>query len=178
MKSWKLYGLLIAITLLGAAPVAAQNESALVQATKQKATDKKAKRVFTNDDYPEQPDAAASDSKEKQAGKADASKPTSDSKNDPQQKVDASAKGATEKEAKVAQLQRELDLSKKAEQELRDKLDKEAEQARTASTEFRRNMHYDAISNQQVTLAEFKKKQEELEKQISEAQSSDQKKPE
>jgi len=178
MKNWKCYGLLMALTLLGAAPVVAQNDSVLVQATKQKATDKKAKRVFTNEDYPEQTDSVASGSTAKPVAKSDPSKAATDAKNDPQTKTETGSKGATEKETKVAQLQRELDLSKKAEQELRDKLDKEAEQARTAPTEFRRNMHYDAISNQQATLAEFKKKQEELEKQISEAQSSDQKKPE
>jgi hypothetical protein len=155
----------------------AQSESALVRASKQKSTDKKAKRVFTNDDYPEKPelspapaatatgamvsDAKGGAEKEAPAESADA-KPANGKPGDG--KVDE--KKPEVKETKQAELEKKLDTSKKEEQDLRQKLAKLQEKADNETDENRRGMYLDIISNQQTTLSEYRHNQEDLQKQI------------
>jgi len=163
------------LSLLFAMTALAQNDSSLVQASKQKSTDKKAKRVFTNDDYPEKPelspapaatgtsvsDAKGGMPKEVPAAAADA-KPA-DGK---PEEGKSDEKKPVVKEPKQAELEKKLDTSKKEEQDLRQKLAKLQEKADNETDENRRGMYLDIISNQQTTLSEYRHNQEDLQKQI------------
>ncbi len=170
-------GLLVCVTAL------AQSDSALVQASKQKSTDKKAKRVFTNDDYPEKPELApapstsASLSDTKASGTKDASATAADAKpaEGKSEEGKPEDKKPEAKETKQAELERKLDTSKREEQELRQKLDKLQEKANNETDENRRNMYLDIISNQQTTLSEYRHNQENLQKQIDEEKNKDKK---
>jgi len=152
----------------------AQSDSSLVQASKTKSTDKKAKRVFTNDDYPEKPElapappAAASLRDAKPSGVKEVPATTADAKQ-PDGKPEegkADEKKPEAKETKQAELEKKLETSKREEQDLRQKLDKLQEKADNEKDENRRGMYLDIISNQQTTLSEYRRNQEELQKQI------------
>jgi hypothetical protein len=173
-------GLLVGMTAV------AQSDSSLVQASKQKSTDKKAKRVFTNDDYPEKPElspapagpagAVISDAKggaAKDGPVAVADGKPADEKTADGKPADAKAddKKPEVKETKQAELERKLDTSKREEQDLRQKLAKLQEKANNETDENRRGMYFDIISNQQTTLSEYRRNQEELQKQIEDEKS-------
>jgi hypothetical protein len=164
----------ISLTLLFGMTALAQSDSSVVQASKQKSTDKKAKRVFTNEDYPEKPElapapsASMSLSDSKVSGTKEVLATTADAK----PAEGKSEEGKTEekkpepKETKQAELEKKLDTSKREEQDLRQKLDKLQEKADNEKDENRRGMYLDIISNQQTTLSEYRRNQEELQKQI------------
>ena len=168
--------LFAALTLssLFAVTALAQSDSSLVQASKQKSTDKKAKRVFTNDDYPEKPElapassSAASLSDTKGHGTKEVPATTADAKpvDGKPEEGKAEEKKPEPKETKQAELEKKLDTSKREEQDLRQKLDKLQEKADNEKDENRRGMYLDIISNQQTTLSEYRRNQEELQKQI------------
>jgi hypothetical protein len=188
-----LLGLAVIATML-ASPVAAQSDNPVVQATKEKATTKKARRVYTNEDFAESPQANASvaatsaspadtsgaakdvdasakqdqapDSAKTPEAKADAAKPENGKADDA--KADAKAK----QNAKIKELEDKLAQAKKSEQQLRANLADLEQKASVEQSEFRRNMYLDMVSNQQVTLSEFRRTQEELEKQIEQEKSN------
>lgn len=174
----------LTLSLLFAVTALAQSDSSLVQASKQKSTDKKAKRVFTNEDYPEKPelspapatgsllsDAKASDPKASPATTADAKPGDGKPEGKPEEKK------AEAKDSKQAELEKKLETSKREEQDLRQKLDKLQEKADNEKDENRRGMYLDIISNQQTTLSEYRHNQEDLQKQIDDEKNKD-KKPE
>ena len=166
-----------AMSMMFATTALAQSESPLVQASKQKSTDKKAKRVFTNEDYPERPElsptpatapkgAAVSDvkggaTKEAPSAVAEA-KPAEGRPEDGK----ADEKKPEVKETKQGELEKKLETSKREEQDLRQKLAKLQEKADNEADENRRGMYLDIISNQQTTLSEYRHNQEDLQKQI------------
>lgn len=185
MKKGRLISTLLGFTvLLGLAslPAIAQNDSAVVQAAKQKASTKKARHVYTNEDYPESPGAAssemsvgtvASDTKGgavKDAGAKPDGAGTSDAKDtaksedgkpdDP--KADPNAK----QKSKLDELQAKLAEAKHSEEVLQKNLDDLQEKASNEQSEFRRNMYLDMVSNQQVTLSDYRRQQEQLQQQI------------
>ena len=181
MKNWnKAFFTVAVLACLVALPVFGQ-ESDLAQAAKEKASTKKARHVYTNDDYPERPDLAAGPTVGATATvangatvkpangaepKAEDGKPAADGKTAPPADPNA---------AKVADLKKQLEEAKKAEQTLRDQLADLDQKASKEPDEFRRRMYNDMVSNQQVTLTEFQKKQAELEKQIAAAEKTDKK---
>jgi len=174
--------LTLAISLAFAVAASAQSESSLVQASKQKSTDKKAKRVFTNDDYPERPDLAPATATASASSPAAAGKDADPGKNGVAANPAATPGEAKPDEKKVevpetkqAELERKLDTSKREEQELRQKLDKLQEKANNETDENRRNMYLDIISNQQTTLSEYRHNQENLQKQIEDEKNKDKK---
>jgi hypothetical protein len=165
------------LSLMFATNAAAQSDSSLVQASKQKSTDKKAKRVFTNDDYPEKPElspapaaatmgATASDAKGDAKKEAPATLAEAKPAEGKPEDGKADEKKPEAKETKQAELERKLDTSKKEEQDLRQKLAKLQEKANNETDENRRGMYLDIISNQQTTLSEYRHNQEDLQKQI------------
>jgi hypothetical protein len=168
------------LNLLFAVTAFAQSDSSLVQASKQKSTDKKAKRVFTNEDYPEKPELtpasssnAASLTDAKTLGAKDVPTAMADAKPADSKPADgkpdeskAEEKKPEPKETKQAELEKKLDTSKREEQDLRHKLDTLQEKADNEKDENRRGMYLDIISNQQTTLSEYRRNQEELQKQI------------
>ena len=185
MKKGRLISTLLGFTvLLGLAslPAIAQNDSAVVQAAKQKASTKKARHVYTNEDYPESPEAApsemsadtvVSDTKGgavKDAGAKPDGAATSDAKDtaksedgkpdDP--KADPNAK----QKSKLDELQAKLAEAKHSEEVLQKNLDDLQEKASNEQSEFRRNMYLDMVSNQQVTLSDYRRQQEQLQQQI------------
>lgn len=162
-------GLMFATTAL------AQSDSSLVRASKQKSTDKRARRVFTNDDYPEKPElapapsatgAAVSDSKGGTAMEA----PSATADGRPADAKPGDGKGDEKKpeakETKQAELEKKLETSKREELDLRQKLVKLQEKADNETDENRRGMYLDIISNQGTTLSEYRRNQEDLQKQI------------
>lgn len=171
------------LALLGfalVAPAAAQNDSAIVHAAKQKANEKKSGHVYTNEDFAESPapDTAAASQGTGAPGstsgdaltapdgsdKADAK---ADKKADP--KSADSAKAADDQ--KLKDLEAKLADAKKGEQELQRKLETLQEKADSTQDQFRKNMYQDMISNQQVTLSEFRREQESLGAQIAQEKS-------
>jgi hypothetical protein len=128
------------LSLMFATNAVAQSDSSLVQASKQKSTDKKAKRVFTNDDYPEKPElspapaaatmgATASDAKGDAKKEAPATLAEAKPAEGKPEDGKADEKKPEAKETKQAELERKLDTSKKEEQDLRQKLAKLQEKA-------------------------------------------------
>jgi hypothetical protein len=185
MKKRTLISILLGFTvLLGLAslPAIAQNDSAVVQAAKQKSSPKKARHVYTNEDYPESPEPApsemsagtlVSDTKGgavKDAGaKADSAAPSDakdTAKSEDGKPEDAKADPNAKQKSKLEELQAKLAESKHSEEVLRKNLDDLQEKASNEQSEFRRNMYQDMVSNQQVTLSDFRRQQEQLQQQI------------
>jgi hypothetical protein len=165
----------LSLSLLLAVNALAQSDSAVVQASKQKSTDKRAKRVFTNDDYPEKPELSPAPSTagvvlsdSKRGASKEAPAVTADAKPGESKPEDGKAeeKKPEVKETKQAELEKKLETSKREEQDLRQKLDKLQEKADNEKDENRRGMYLDIVSNQQTTLSEYRRNQEELQKQI------------
>lgn len=165
---------LLGITLV--VPAVAQSDSAIVQAAKQKAGDKKSGHVYTNEDFPaaQAPaDNTVASQRNDIAGSAaaevtpDASGNKADAKSG-EKKADGkssdSAKAADD--SKLKELEAKLADAKKGEQELQRKLETLQQKADSTQDSFRQNMYQDMISNQQVTLDEFRKTQESLAAQI------------
>ncbi|MGE5111426.1 MAG: hypothetical protein ACM3JB_11250 [Acidobacteriaceae bacterium] len=183
MRNGRLISTLLGFTvLLGLAslPAVAQNDSAIVQAAKQKASTKKARHVYTNEDYPESPEAAPRDlpagvSDKKGGALRDAeAKPdsaaTSDAndntKSEDGKPEDAKADPNAKQKSKLEELQAKLAESKHSEEVLQKNLNDLQEKASNEQSEFRRNMYLDMVSNQQVTLSDFRRQQEQLQQQI------------
>ncbi len=153
---------------------AQQSDSPLVQAAKQKSTTKKAKRVYTNEDYPEtaeQPATAPADKPVTAATVAakpgDAAKAGVPAEKDKAKPADAKGDQAKPAEdPKLADLESKLADAKKGESELQRKLNALQDKANNERDENRRNMYLDMISNQQTTLSEFRRTQENLQRQI------------
>ncbi len=162
--------LVVSMGLIFAVTAMAQSESALVQASKQKSTDTKARRVFTNDDYPERPDlapTAPATGAAISAEKGGAAKEGVPSTPDPKQTAAKTDEKAPEtKESKQGELEKKLETSKKEEQDLRQKLAALQQKADSETDPNRRGMYEDMISNQQTTLSEYRRNQEDLQKQI------------
>jgi hypothetical protein len=180
--------LLVLGSLVFSLSAMAQSESDLVRAAKEKPA-QKAKHVYTDSDFPERPQAAsvepatgtvvgdmgsakAPDSGVAKASDAaaaptDASK-TADGNSDakPDSKTDAKADAESKQAAKVADLKNKLAQTKRDEEELQQKLDTLDQKAKNEKDEFRKNMYLDAASNQQITLSDYRRKEEQLQKQI------------
>jgi len=165
--------ILSACVLTGAAvivvPASAQNvnDSAIVQAAKktakERASDKKKTRVYTNEDFPqrhEQP--LASPNGTAATGTPGANKPGD---------AATSANG----DQKLKDLQKKLAESKGHEQNLRKQLDTLQKKADVETSVDRRNMYLEMISDQQTTLAEYRRTQNDLEKQIEEEKKAEEK---
>jgi len=191
--------LLLSVFMLGSIffsmSAMAQSDSDLVRAAKEKSA-QKAKHVYTDADFPEHPEAApaeaikgtnvnpsagtakASDSGSSGEGKnsdtpgvqGDASKPE-DGKSD--SKPDAKADAASKQNAKLADLKDKLAQTKRDEETLQQKLDTLDEKAKNEQDEFRKNMYLDMVSNQQSTLSDYRRKEEQLQKQIDEGKSEE-----
>ena len=175
--NWIFAGVLVLLGNVLVMPAVAQNDSATVRAAKQKASEKKAGHVYTDEDFPgtQAPaDTTASsqgnDTSATTAGDAkpdnsgDKSDAKAGEKNTDGKSAD-SAKAADDE--KLKDLQAKLADAKKGEQELQRKLVSLQEKADGEKEEFRRNMYLDMISNQQVTLSEFRREQENLQSQIN-----------
>lgn len=172
--NWIFAGALAVLAVAFSLPASAQSDSAIVQAAKQKASQKKTGHVYTDDDFPQSsaPDTAAPSQGTDAAAQSGAT--TTDAANDKadskagQKKTDGkpadAAKAADDQ--KVKDLEAKLADAKKGEQELQRKLDTLQQKADATQDPFRKNMYQDMISNQQVTLDEFRKSQESLAAQI------------
>jgi len=179
--------LLVAGVAVLAISATAQSDSDLVRAAKAKSTAQKAKHVYTDADFPDKPEAApaepatestggvaktpdSSDSKAADAsaagGQADAAKTSGDK---PGAGTDAKANDKN----KVKDLQDKLEEAKKGEADLQRKLDTLDEKAKNEKDEFRKNMYLDMVSNQQSTLSDYRRKEEQLQKQIDERKSEE-----
>jgi hypothetical protein len=169
------------LSLMFVIPTAAQSDSTVVQASKQKSTDKKAKKIFTNEDYPEKPElspasipsTAGATGRDTKPG-ADKTVPHVGAEGKPVE-VKLDEKQGEVKETKQALLEKKLDTAKREEQELRQKLAKLQEKADNEADENRRGMYLDIISNQQTTLSEYRRSQEDLQKQIEDEKNKDKK---
>lgn len=176
--NWIFAGALAVLGIALSLPASAQNDSAIVQAAKQKASQKKTGHVYTDDDFPQSsaPDTSATSQGTDTTGSAGTT--TSDAATDK-----ADAKPGDKKsdgkpgDAKAADNQKLKDLeakladAKKGEQELQRKLDTLQQKADATQDPFRKSMYQDMISNQQVTLDEFRKSQESLAAQIDQEKS-------
>lgn len=154
--------------LMLAIPALGQQDSALVKAAKAKASEKKATHVYTNEDYPERPDlspaasqGSTADSAEPDSGKNEAVAGSENKGNA------AEKKAAVPANSKVAELQQELATAKQEQQQLRDKLAKLQEKIETDPDENHQRMYREMIDNQQVTLQEYDRKQQELKDKIN-----------
>ncbi len=175
------------LALLGIAlvlPAAAQNDSAVVQAAKQKASNKKSGHVYTDEDFPEHqtpPDASAAtegddtgSAARTEENAADPSSNKADAKPG-EKKADKSTDSAkAADDAKLKELEAKLADAKKGEQDLQRKLATLQQRADITQDEFRKNMYLDMISNQQVNLQEFRKTQESLTAQIEQEKNKSQ----
>lgn len=150
----------------------AQNQLSVAEAAKKKASDKKAKRVFTNEDIPERaPDAVSAQSGAGASGNsgsnATAATAAVPKPGETKPGTTASAPAASDpKNAKLTELQEKLDTYKREEQELKDKLAKMEEKANNEPDENHKRMYREMLEHQQTTLSEYRQKQEQVQQQI------------
>ncbi|MDT8066685.1 MAG: hypothetical protein ROO76_00825 [Terriglobia bacterium] len=176
-RHWILASTLALLAVALAQPAAAQNDSAIVQAAKQKSSEKKSGHVYTNDDFPDsqappdnntasQGDASAM-TDQGDGAKADVSGDKTDAKAGDKKADPKSADAAkAADDQKLKDLEGKLSDAKKGEQDLQRKLDTLQQKADSTQDQFRKNMYLDMISNQQITLSEFRREQESLTAQI------------
>ncbi len=167
---WILSACLLTSAAVIVVPASAQNanDSAIVQAAKdtakERASDKKkTTRVYTNDDFSqrhEQPPDSAN-------GTAATGTPGANKPGD-------AAKSVNDNQ-KLKDLQKKLAESKGHEQDLRRQLDTLQKKADVETSVDRRNMYLEMISDQQTTLAEYRRTQNDLEKQIEEEKKAEEK---
>lgn len=197
MKNGKilLFSLFMSGSIFFSTSAMAQSDSDLVRAAKEKSA-QKAKHVYTDSDFPQHPEAApaeavtgtivsatagaakASDSGPSGEAKSsdtagvqgDASKP-GDAKSD--SKPDGKADATSKQNAKLADLKDKLAQTKRDEEALQQKLDTLDEKAKDEKDEFRKNMYLDMVSNQQLTLSEYRRTEEQLQKQINEGKNEE-----
>lgn len=159
LRSLMLGAFIIALGAMFAAPVArASDENSVADAAKQKTSEKKAKRVITDDDMPST-SAAATESDAGQSGTA--SESTADGSESTKTKPSAAAN--------AAELQQELESLNHDDELLRKKLGQLQEKADAATDPFRKKIYEDAIEHQQIMLDDFQKRRKDLETRIAEA---------
>lgn len=179
--NWIFAGALAVLGIALSLPALAQSDSAIVQAAKQKASQKKSGHVYTDDDFPQssaqnttapsQGSDIAGSAAQSGAASSDAANDKADPKAGEKQPDGKSADAKAVDNQKLKDLEAKLADAKKGEQELQRKLDTLQQKADATEDPFRKNMYQDMISNQQVTLDEFRKSQESLAAQIEQEKS-------
>ncbi len=170
--------------LMGAAMFCAplvhsQEPDPIVAASKQKSTEKKAKRIYTDDDMPQHvapaPEKAPAPAPARsgspaavtavlgQAGAANVTAATA-----PTPGTDAPAAVPEAAPDKGAVLQEKLATVKQERSLLEHKLHALQEKADKADTENHKRIYLEAIENQQTTLTEYDRLRQDIEKQIEE----------
>lgn len=159
----------IAAALLCVPLAQAQQPESIAAAAKQKSSDKKAKRVITDDDMPQHvvvaPPSAPASATPSAAVVEDEKNANSAADGPAASKPEAGA-SAEAKPDKIAELQAKIEIVKQERSLLEKKLEKLQDKADAADTENHKRMYQETIDNQQTTLAEFDRKQNELEQQI------------
>ncbi len=182
--NWIFASALLVLAIVLAMPAAAQNDNAIVQAAKQKASDKKSGHVYTDEDFPGTQASSATGTTD--SGNEATGSTTEDTSPDPKSnKADAktgnketggksadSAKGADDE--KLKELEAKLADAKNGEQDLQRKLATLQQKAESTQDEFRKKMYQDMIANQQVSLEQFRETQQSLAAQIEQEKNKNQ----
>jgi acyl-coenzyme A synthetase/AMP-(fatty) acid ligase len=129
------------------APLAFSQEGSIAAAARQRSSDRKAKRVITDEDMPQRPAEKVS---------------PAPAPSDP-----AATEASAPKVERIVELQQKLEEAKFYRTKLEQKLQALEEKARKTEDENHRRMYRETIENQQTTLVEFDRQRQELEKQIA-----------